>query len=81
VGLTTVTLGAGRARKGEPVDHRVGLVLQQKVGALVEAGEPLCTVHAADENSAAMAAREALAAYAWSDEPVSPPPLMFEVVE
>ncbi len=81
VGLATVTLGAGRARKGEPVDPRVGVVLQRKVGALVEAGEPIFTVHAADEASAQAAAREVLAAYAWSDEPVAPPPLTFEVIE
>ncbi len=80
VGLATVTLGAGRARKGDPVDHRVGVVLHRKVGALVEAGEPLFTVHAADETSWRAAAQQILAAYAWSDEPVPQLPLTFEVV-
>ncbi|HOG46443.1 MAG TPA: pyrimidine-nucleoside phosphorylase [Anaerolineae bacterium] len=81
VGLAAVTLGAGRARKGEPVDHRVGIVLQKKVGAMAEAGEALCTIHAADESSAQAAAQQVLAAYAWSDEPVATLPLMLEVIE
>jgi len=81
VGLATVTLGAGRERKGEPVDPRVGVVLHRKVGARVEAGEPLFTVHAADEGSWQAAAQQVLGAYAWSDEPVAPPPLVFEVIE
>ena len=44
-----MALGAGRAVKGAPVDHAVGLVLQRKVGDRVEAGEPLATVHARGE--------------------------------
>jgi pyrimidine-nucleoside phosphorylase len=81
VGLATVTLGAGRARKGDPVDPRVGVVLHRKVGSRAEKGEPLFTVHAADEGSWQAAAQQVLAAYAWSDEPVAPPPLVFEVIE
>lgn len=80
VGLATVTLGAGRARKGDPVDHRVGIVLHKKIGAAVEAGEPLFTVHAANESSWAAAAKEVLAAFAWSEQPVTPPPLISEVI-
>lgn len=81
VGLATVLLGAGRSRKGEPVDPRVGVVLHRKVGARVEAGEPLFSVHAADEGAWQAAAQQVLEAYAWSDEPVAPPPLVFEVIE
>lgn len=81
VGLATVVLGAGRSRKGEPVDPRVGVVLHRKVGARVEAGEPIFTVHAADEGSWQAAAQQVLGAYAWSDEPVAAPPLVFEVIE
>ena len=80
VGVACVTLGAGRARKGDPVDHRVGVVLHKKVGDAVEAGEPLFTLHARDRDSWESAAREIMAAYAWSEEPVAEPPLFYEVV-
>ncbi len=39
-------LGAGRAVKGGPVDHAVGVVVHRKAGDEVAAGEPLATVHA-----------------------------------
>ncbi len=81
IGLATVRLGAGRERKGEPVDLRVGFVFHKKVGDRVQEGEALFTVHAADQEHWAQAAREGLAAYAWSREPVAAPPLMYEVIE
>ena len=34
-------LGAGRERKGDPIDPAVGLVLHAKVGHACEQGEPL----------------------------------------
>ena len=80
VGLATMRLGAGRERKGDRVDHRVGVVLHKKVGDAVAAGEPLFTLHAASQASWASAAAEIRAAYAWSDEPVSPPPVICGVV-
>ena len=37
VGETAVILGAGRARKEDPIDHSVGIVVHHKVGDYVEA--------------------------------------------
>ena len=76
VGAATVRLGAGRERKGEPIDYRVGVVVHRKVGDLVRRGEPLFTVHAADEESLRRAAEEVLAAYRWSNRPVRRPRLV-----
>ncbi len=46
VGETAVFLGAGREKKGDPIDHAVGVVIHCKVGERVEAGQPLFTIHA-----------------------------------
>jgi pyrimidine-nucleoside phosphorylase len=46
VGEIVARLGAGRARKGDDVDHAVGLVLDVEVGDEVEAGGRLAVVHA-----------------------------------
>ena len=46
VGETAVFLGAGRQKKGDPIDHGVGVVIHRKVGERVEAGQPLFTIHA-----------------------------------
>ena len=80
VGLTAVALGAGRERKGEPIDHTVGIVLAHKVGDWVEAGDTLLTVHARDEDAAQTAKERLLAAYDLSDIEVLPPPLVLEVM-
>ena len=42
---------------------------RKKRGDTVEEGEPLAEIHAADEQSAAEAAAEVLAAYELGDEP------------
>ena len=80
VGLVSVALGAGRQRKEESIDLSVGLVLGPKVGAHVEAGEHLFTVHARSDDDADKAAQRLLAAYTWSDEPVTAPPLVYDVI-
>jgi pyrimidine-nucleoside phosphorylase len=45
IGITATRLGAGRERKGEDVDHSVGITLAAKIGARVEEGDVLATVH------------------------------------
>jgi pyrimidine-nucleoside phosphorylase len=73
-------LGAGREKKGDPVDHAVGLVLHKKIGDRVEKGEALCTIHAQTRGDLEGAERRLLAAYAWQKEPVEPPPLTHRIL-
>ncbi|RMF33549.1 MAG: thymidine phosphorylase [Chloroflexi bacterium] len=80
VGMTAVLLGAGREKKGDPVDHAVGIIVHYKVGDYVEAGTPLFTIHANDPQKLALARERLLAAHHWSDEPVEPLPLFYQKV-
>ncbi len=73
VGLAVVALGGGRQRKGDAIDHRVGVVLTSKVGDTVSVGDRLCTVHAADADAARLAAERVLNAYSFADEPLLEP--------
>jgi thymidine phosphorylase len=68
VGLAALHLGAGRRTKEDAIDHAVGVVCRRKRGDEVGAGELLAEVHARDEQSAAEAAREVLAAYELGGE-------------
>ncbi|MEZ4636568.1 MAG: thymidine phosphorylase [Caldilineaceae bacterium] len=63
VGLTVVALGGGRRAKGDPIDHRVGVMCNAKVGSTVDVGAPLAWVHAADDQTAEAAVQRVLAAY------------------
>jgi len=47
-GVAAWRLGAGRARKEDPVVHAAGIDLHAKPGDAVRAGEPLFTLHADD---------------------------------
>jgi pyrimidine-nucleoside phosphorylase len=80
VGEAAVELGAGRQKKGDAVDHAVGIEVHHKVGDWVDSGQPLVTVHA-NHPARLEEARHALyAAHAWSDTPVPPLPLFYGVV-
>lgn len=49
IGMSIVSLGGGRKRADGKIDHRVGLSDFCLVGATVKKGDPLVTIHAADE--------------------------------
>lgn len=80
VGMAAVHLGAGRLKKGDPVDPAVGLVLLAKVGDQLAAGEPLVEVHARSEEQAAAVRDELLGAYAWGDAAPAEAPLILDTV-
>lgn len=77
VGEAAVALGAGRAKKGDPVDHAVGFIIHHKVGDNIKVGEPLFTIHANDPDLLAQAREEVLKAHIFSDKPVPPLPLFY----
>lgn len=81
VGETVVSLGGGRAKKGDPIDHAVGAIIHHKVGGYVEAGEPLFTIHANDQVRLEDAHQRLLQAHSWIDSPVEPLPLFYGVVQ
>jgi thymidine phosphorylase len=49
-GIAAWRLGAGRARKEDPVHHAAGIDLHAKPGDTVSKGQPLFTMHADDES-------------------------------
>jgi thymidine phosphorylase len=76
IGRASADLGAGRRRKGDPIDPAVGIVFRPKIGDRVETGRELGSVHARDEDAAAACVAGVLGALAWSEEPVEPVPLV-----
>jgi pyrimidine-nucleoside phosphorylase len=78
IGEAAVELGAGRARKGDPIDHAVGFLIHHKVSDPVQAGEPLFTIHANDREKLQEARAAVLAAHVFRDDAVEPLPLFYE---
>ncbi len=81
IGETVITLGGGRAKKTDTIDHSVGVVVHIKVGDRVEAGQPLVTIHAKNESDFQLAKNRILAAITWSDRATKPLPLFYGVIE
>ena len=80
LGMASVRLGAGRMRKGDPIDHAVGLYLWAKVGDAVEEGEPLLQVHARTSEDAQAIREELLAAYTFQAESPVAQPLLLDTI-
>jgi len=73
-------LGAGRLRKGDPVDPAVGVVVLARVGDRLAPGAPLAEVHARTEAAAEAAEARLRAAFRLSPEAVAAPGEPYETV-
>ena len=71
VGLAVVSLGGGRTRPQDPVDHAVGLTSLATVGDAVGPDHPLALVHARTRAAAEAAAAAVRAAYRVGGRPVA----------
>jgi pyrimidine-nucleoside phosphorylase len=76
IGAAASTLGAGRHRKGAPIDPAVGIVLTAKVGDRVEGGAMIGEIHARTDAAAVRARDAVLAAVRVGETPTVPPPLI-----
>lgn len=63
VGRAVIAMGGGRRKKEDPIDPSVGVELHAAVGTQVEKGQPLFTLHAANEDSAREATGKILNAF------------------
>jgi pyrimidine-nucleoside phosphorylase len=80
IGTAALRLGAGRQTKDDQIDHAVGVVCLKKRGDAVATGETVAQVHARDDESAARAADEVLAAYAFADAAPAATPIVLETI-
>jgi pyrimidine-nucleoside phosphorylase len=77
VGIASSELGAGREKKGDPIDLAVGLMVHVKVGDSVQPGDTLFTIHANDLDKLAACRSRLESAIAYSDTSVEPLPLFY----
>jgi thymidine phosphorylase len=77
VGVAAWRLGAGRARKEDPVSYGAGITLHAKPGETVREGEPLMTLHADSADRFARALEALDGAYEVGGTP-EPSPLIID---
>jgi len=80
VGIAGMLLGAGRKSVEDRIDHAAGITVSVRLGDRLRAGDPLATMHFNDEARAAAAEPILRAAFTLGDGPVTPPPLVYEVL-
>ncbi len=76
VGLGTTLLGAGRLRRGEPVDPRAGVLVKAKGGERVEKGDAVLVAFSSDEDRLRRALPYLERAVEISPEPFEATPLI-----
>jgi thymidine phosphorylase len=78
VGIASWRLGAGRARKEDPVSAAAGVVCLVREGEAITKGQPLFELHA-DDDAHLQAGRDAIAnAVVIGERPVNETPLLIE---
>ncbi|MCI0635731.1 MAG: thymidine phosphorylase [Actinobacteria bacterium] len=77
LGRASGDLGAGRKRKGDPIDPAVGIVFRPKIGDRLEMGQELGEIHARTDEDAERCLRAIRAAITIADGPVEAPPLVY----
>jgi len=80
IGLIVLEMGGGRRKKGDEVDHRVGIICHAKVGDQITEKQPLFTIHAADDAQAEMALNRLRDAYQLQENPVQSLPIIYDVL-
>jgi thymidine phosphorylase len=81
IGVAAWRLGAGRARKEDPVSATAGVVLHRKPGDRVRAGDPLCELRTDEPGRLPAALALAREAVVIADTPPARPPLVIDRVD
>lgn len=81
VGIASVILGAGREKKGDPIDPSAGIILKKKTGDFVSKGDVLATFYTDDETRIDVAKREFLDALIFGNEKPSKQNLIYKIIK
>ena len=80
VGIAAWRLGAGRARKEDPVSAGAGVMCLVREGDIVETGQPLFEIFADDEDHLSRGRDTIQTAVAIGDEPAANEPILLEKI-
>ena len=81
IGIASVILGAGREKKGDPIDPSAGIVLKKKTGDYVKKGETLAVFYTDDEGKIEGAKQEFFDAFTFGNEKTQPQKLIYKIIK
>ncbi len=80
IGVASVILGAGREKKGDPIDPSAGIVLKKKTGDYVRKGETLAVFCTDDESKIKEAERTFLDAFTFGSDKPQKQRLIYKII-
>lgn len=81
IGNISVYLGAGRTRKEDKIDHQAGIIMNQRIGNVVEVGQVLAYIHTNDENKIEGALKNLKNAFILDPKRVAKPKTILGIVK
>ncbi|MDA7930667.1 thymidine phosphorylase [Akkermansiaceae bacterium] len=81
LGIAVLELGGGRRRAEDAIDYSVGISGIVELGQYLEKGDPLCQIHARNEDELAQAEKRIFSAITLTDEQASGQPVVYERVK
>lgn len=80
LGKISCELGAGRVKKEDIIDNQVGLIINKKIGDIVEENEILGIIHANDKDKLKKAEGELRSCFTICEEVVHKPKVILEIL-
>ena len=80
IGMAALILGAGRVKKGDPIDPAVGIVIKKRIGDEIERGEPLATIYGNDDTKIMQASEKFLESIEIKTEKPDSADLIFDTI-
>ena len=80
VGISSVMLGAGREKKGDPIDFAAGIKMIKKLGDKVSANDTIAVMYANDKSRIESAKRKFESAITYSDSYSSTRELVYDII-
>lgn len=81
IGIASVMLGAGRQKKGDPIDPSAGIVLKKKTGDKVSPGDALAVFYTDNEGVAADAYDEFISAFTFAENKPEKQSLIYKIIK
>jgi pyrimidine-nucleoside phosphorylase len=81
LGLTSISLGAGREKIDDGIDMKAGILLKKKIGDAVDIGDALAVFYTDRENILGSARKRILNAFTFSSSKPIRKPMIFDVVD
>jgi pyrimidine-nucleoside phosphorylase len=81
LGMTSISLGAGREKIDDVIDMKAGIVLKKKVGDTVDVGDSLAVFYTDREQILASARERITKAFKFSSIKPEPKPMILDIVD